>query len=79
MREVQLAKSAIVSGIKILMKKLAVRPEDIASVYAKPNISPRRSAMSKFPAAAIFTGCLWNPCTFFSATFSGLSLSYSKI
>jgi uncharacterized 2Fe-2S/4Fe-4S cluster protein (DUF4445 family) len=32
-REVQLAKSAIASGIKILMKELNVQPEDIASVY----------------------------------------------
>lgn len=32
-REVQLAKSAIVSGIKILMKELNVRSEDLASVY----------------------------------------------
>lgn len=32
-REVQLAKSAIVSGIKILMKELAVQPENIASAY----------------------------------------------
>ncbi|MCG3120881.1 MAG: Na(+)-translocating NADH-quinone reductase subunit F [bacterium] len=32
-REVQLAKSAIVSGIKILMQELRVQPEDIAQVY----------------------------------------------
>jgi len=32
-REVQLAKSAIVSGIKILMKELQVQPEKIQNVY----------------------------------------------
>ncbi len=32
-REVQLAKSAIAAGIKILMKELNVQPEDIANVY----------------------------------------------
>ncbi|MDE3059205.1 MAG: DUF4445 domain-containing protein, partial [Bacteroidota bacterium] len=32
-REVQLAKSAIASGIKILMKELGSTPEDIAAVY----------------------------------------------
>ncbi|MGH7451441.1 MAG: ASKHA domain-containing protein [bacterium] len=32
-REVQLAKSAIAAGIRILMKELNARPEDIANVY----------------------------------------------
>jgi uncharacterized 2Fe-2S/4Fe-4S cluster protein (DUF4445 family) len=32
-REVQLAKSAIAAGIKILMKELNVQPEDVANVY----------------------------------------------
>ncbi len=32
-REVQLAKSAIAAGIKILMTELSVQPEDIANVY----------------------------------------------